>query len=390
MFEYSNNMKREHDNDDGGQNRHKRPRADGFMEALNNGKFELRLLVSTKSAGAIIGKGGENIKRLRSEFDAHVQVPDSNSPDRIVTIVAPDSVVLNVVRDIIPRLEEAPNDRDPCELRILIHQSHAGGLIGRSGSKIKELREKCSARLKIFSMCCPNSTDRVLSTCGESENVLKIVDCVIQELKEIPIKGNSTPYSPFNYDPIRSHEYGGYGGNTHGGPGGGMPGGPPSHPPRRGPGPAGDYGGPGGYRPPPPPPNNNYPPMHGGAGFGPPPPPSQGGANGGGYSGSGAPNSNYGYGPGGAGAGSGGPVTTAQVTIPSDLGGTIIGRGGERIARIRQDSGAQITLEQATGQPERIITITGTEQQIHTAQYLLQQCVRNSQQGRERFGGSHH
>ena len=66
-------------------------------------------------------------------------------------------------------------------------------------------------------------------------------------------------------------------------------------------------------------------------------------------------------------------MKTFQVTIPSDLGGTIIGRGGERIARIRQDSGAQITLEPSNGQPERIITIKGTEQQIHSAQYLLQQ-----------------
>ncbi|PIO56320.1 KH domain protein [Teladorsagia circumcincta] len=62
-----------------------------------------------------------------------------------------------------------------------------------------------------------------------------------------------------------------------------------------------------------------------------------------------------------------------SVTIPSDLGGTIIGRGGDRINRIRDESGAQITLEPSTGQEERVITITGTQAQIHAAQYLLQQ-----------------
>lgn len=38
-----------------------------FSEALAQGKFELRLLVSSKCAGAIIGKGGENIKRIRTQ-----------------------------------------------------------------------------------------------------------------------------------------------------------------------------------------------------------------------------------------------------------------------------------------------------------------------------------
>uniref|UniRef100_A0A8R1HHM8 K Homology domain-containing protein n=2 Tax=Caenorhabditis japonica TaxID=281687 RepID=A0A8R1HHM8_CAEJA len=381
-------MKREHDNDDGDRNgRHKRPKTDGFTEAIQQGKFEVRLLVSSKSAGAIIGKGGENIKRLRAEFNAHVQVPDSNTPERICTMTADEKTVLNIMKDVLPRLEDNFSERDPCELRMLIHQSHAGALIGRNGTKIKELREKCSARLKIFTGCAPGSTDRVLITSGEQKNILAIVEEVMRELKEIPIKGAATPYLPsFNYDPSAISEYGGFPGNMQSG-------GPPHRsqgPPRGPPGPprGGGYGGPA-------PPHNagsggprsfdagDFQQFRGGPGPVPgyamaapgyPPPQQQYGA---------PSNAGYGYGPGG-----GGPVTTAQVTIPSDLGGTIIGRGGERIARIRQESGAQITLEQSNGQSERIITIKGTEQQIHSAQYLLQQCVRNSTQGRERFGGS--
>ncbi|VDK59227.1 unnamed protein product [Cylicostephanus goldi] len=62
-------MKREHTDDDryGNSRNSKRQRGDGFSEALAQGKFELRVLVSSKCAGAIIGKGGENIKRLRNQ-----------------------------------------------------------------------------------------------------------------------------------------------------------------------------------------------------------------------------------------------------------------------------------------------------------------------------------
>jgi heterogeneous nuclear ribonucleoprotein K len=67
-------------------------------------------------------------------------------------------------------------------------------------------------------------------------------------------------------------------------------------------------------------------------------------------------------------------VTTTQVTIPDELAGTIIGKGGERINSIRQQSGARIDLASTTyGSNERIITITGTPHQIQSAQYHLQQ-----------------
>lgn len=51
----------------GGMSGGKRQRPDSYQEALAAGKYELRLLVPGRGAGAIIGKGGETIKRLRSE-----------------------------------------------------------------------------------------------------------------------------------------------------------------------------------------------------------------------------------------------------------------------------------------------------------------------------------
>uniref|UniRef100_A0A915LTD3 K Homology domain-containing protein n=1 Tax=Meloidogyne javanica TaxID=6303 RepID=A0A915LTD3_MELJA len=66
-------------------------------------------------------------------------------------------------------------------------------------------------------------------------------------------------------------------------------------------------------------------------------------------------------------------VTTTQVTIPNELAGTIIGKGGDRINRIRSESGSRIEVGNTYGNDERIITITGTPHQIQSAQYLLQQ-----------------
>lgn len=73
----------------------------------------------------------------------------------------------------------------------------------------------------------------------------------------------------------------------------------------------------------------------------------------------------------------GGPVITTQVTIPKDLAGSIIGKGGQRIKQIRHESGASIKIDEPLeGSEDRIITITGTQDQIQNAQYLLQNSVK--------------
>lgn len=59
--------------------------------------------------------------------------------------------------------------------------------------------------------------------------------------------------------------------------------------------------------------------------------------------------------------------------LSSQLAGSIIGKGGQRIKQIRHESGASIKIDEPLeGSEDRIITITGTQDQIQNAQYLLQ------------------
>merc|ERR1719210_2185022 len=56
------------------------------------------------------------------------------------------------------------------------------------------------------------------------------------------------------------------------------------------------------------------------------------------------------------GGGGGGPTSSTQVSIPKDLAGAIIGKGGARIRQIRQESGANIKVDEAAeGSNDRII-----------------------------------
>lgn len=346
-------MKRQNQ-DDRPQGGNKRYRADPYNDALAEGKFELRMLIPTKAAGAVIGKGGEYIKSLREKYDATLTVPDRSTPERVLTILCRQDDIKSCFTDVLSKLAEEQKGSQ-VEIRMLVHQSHAGAIIGRGGSKIKELREQTGSNIKVFQECCPQSTDRVALFTSSQDKLPDAIGTIIEFVKEIPVKGIQKPYDATNYDPRMAFSYGGFemekrfGGSMGGGPPRGGRGGPP----------------PSSY-------NDPYP-------RGPPGGGGYGGGGSGGYGRSGVPPMGMG-GPGGYMGDSG--VISTQVTIPNELGGTIIGKGGERINRIRAESGAKIDVGSAHGNEERIITITGTQYQIQQAQYLLQQSVRTSEAGR--------
>ncbi|XP_046903960.1 heterogeneous nuclear ribonucleoprotein K isoform X2 [Hypomesus transpacificus] len=412
----------------------KRPAEDvdeeqAFKRSRNSDEMvELRVLLQSKNAGAVIGKGGKNIKALRTDFNASVSVPDSSGPERILSISADIETVGEILLKIIPTLEEYQqyNGMDfDCELRLLIHQSLAGSIIGVKGAKIKELRENTQTSIKLFQECCPQSTDRVVLVSGKSERVVECIKIMLELIAEAPIKGRAQPYDPNFYD--ETYDYGGFtmmfeerGGARRPMGGGGFP-------------MRGGRGGAGGFdrmpasrggRGPMPPSRRDYEEMS--PRRGPPPPhPGRGGRGGGrgrnmplgppirgddrfssydSYRGSSDDRSSsdrrgrpdrYGDNMGGGGYDNssswdsyqsggrasyndmGGPVITTQVTIPKDLAGSIIGKGGQRIKQIRHESGASIKIDEPLeGSEDRIITISGTQDQIQNAQYLLQNSVK--------------
>ncbi|XP_062399584.1 heterogeneous nuclear ribonucleoprotein K [Sardina pilchardus] len=389
---------------------------------------ELRILLQSKNAGAVIGKGGKNIKALRTDYNASVSVPDSSGPERILSISADIPTVGEILLKIIPTLEEYQHHKGmdfDCELRLLIHQSLAGSIIGVKGAKIKELRESTQTTIKLFQECCPQSSDRVVLVGGKAERVVECIRIMLELIAEAPIKGRAQPYDPNFYD--ESYDYGGFtmpfeerGGGGRRPMGGGFT-------PRGGRGGGGGFdrmppGGRGGHSMPPS--RRDYEDMS--PRRGPPPmPPGRGGRGGGrGRSSHMGPphhrrgddhysydsprgnhddrpksdrrgrpadryggdsmndrgyNNNSSWDPYQSGGGRssysemGGPVVTTQVTIPKDLAGSIIGKGGQRIKQIRHESGASIKIDEPLpGSDDRIITITGTQDQIQNAQYLLQ------------------
>ena len=76
-----------------------------FKRSRNTDEMvELRILLQSKNAGAVIGKGGKTIKALRTDYNASVSVPDSSGPERILSISADIETIGEILKKIIPTL----------------------------------------------------------------------------------------------------------------------------------------------------------------------------------------------------------------------------------------------------------------------------------------------
>ncbi|NXS36005.1 PCBP3 protein, partial [Pomatostomus ruficeps] len=300
---------------------------------------------------------GETVKKMREESGARINISEGNCPERIVTITGPTDAIFKAFAMIAYKFEEditnsmsnsTATSKPPVTLRLVVPASQCGSLIGKGGSKIKEIRESTGAQVQVAGDMLPNSTERAVTISGTPDAIIQCVKQICVVMLESPPKGATIPYRPK----------------------------PASTPVIFAGGQA--YTIQGQYAIPHPdqltklhqlamqqtpftPLGQTTPAFPALAAW---------------RESSGAPSC-----PLPAltvfpcicpGLDASPPASTHELTIPNDLIGCIIGRQGTKINEIRQMSGAQIKIANATeGSSERQITITGTPANISLAQYLI-------------------
>ena len=84
--------------------------------------------------------------------------------------------------------ERGGSRREESELRLLIHQSQAGCVIGKAGSKLRDMRADFGVEVKVFAACCPMSTDRIVRVTGSPKKVVKCIVSVVEMLRTVSSK----------------------------------------------------------------------------------------------------------------------------------------------------------------------------------------------------------
>ncbi|XP_045396807.1 poly(rC)-binding protein 3 isoform X3 [Eulemur rufifrons] len=337
-----------------------------------NVTLTIRLLMHGKEVGSIIGKKGETVKKMREESAARINISEGNCPERIVTITGPTDAIFKAFamiaykfeEDIINSMSNSPaTSKPPVTLRLVVPASQCGSLIGKGGSKIKEIRESTGAQVQVAGDMLPNSTERAVTISGTPDAIIQCVKQICVVMLESPPKGATIPYRPkpastpviFAGGQVRADPLAASTANLS----------LLLQPPL----PA--YTIQGQYAIPHP---DQLTKLHQLAMQQTPFPPL--GQTNPAFPGEKLPLHSSEEAQNLMGQSSGldanPPASTHELTIPNDLIGCIIGRQGTKINEIRQMSGAQIKIANATeGSSERQITITGTPANISLAQYLI-------------------
>eukprot|EP00933_Yihiella_yeosuensis_P009661 TRINITY_DN1156_c0_g4_i2.p1 TRINITY_DN1156_c0_g4~~TRINITY_DN1156_c0_g4_i2.p1 ORF type:complete len:312 (-),score=66.69 TRINITY_DN1156_c0_g4_i2:182-1117(-) len=162
----------------------------------------LKFLTPEALASAIIGKGGASIAEMRqktqtklaltehSEFfpgtDCRVLTAQGNTPESLVEV---SSQIISKVSDCV---QNAPSENmgktDELKLKVLVPKTAVGGIIGKGGSNIKQLRETSGAKISISEPATGGPAgDQVVLICGTAqalEYVMAEVNKQVQALCE--------------------------------------------------------------------------------------------------------------------------------------------------------------------------------------------------------------
>ncbi|KAF9346936.1 RNA binding protein, heterogenous nuclear RNP-K like protein [Mortierella sp. NVP85] len=349
----------------------------------------LRALVSTKEAGVIIGKGGKNVADLRDQtgVKAGVSKVIQGVHDRILTVTGTVEGVAKAFELIAKTLLDNPITSSPpgtplnplrasltqtTSIRLLISHNLMGSIIGRQGMKIKYIQDTSSARMVASKDMLPQSTERVVEVQGSVE----AIRAAIEEIGKCLVDDWDRGVGTVLYNPTGPRAPG-TGGNSYNA-------GPSTTGTRNS---NSNHSGN----------NNNYSRTGHGSDFAPRRNEAFGGGghnNNGNNSSSGGSNNSSGGGGGNTStnnSNNGANLRTQEISIPADMVGCIIGKGGTKISEIRRLSGSRISIAKTphdeTG--ERMFTIVGTSESNEKALYLLYGQLEVEKDKRLNMAGDH-
>ncbi|ERT03053.1 poly(rC)-binding protein 2/3/4 [Sporothrix schenckii 1099-18] len=360
--------------------------------------IHIRAVISSPEAATIIGKGGENVSKIRQMSNAKCTVSDyqKGAVERILTVSGVVDAVAKAFGLIIRTLNNEPLG-EPSNahsktypLRLLIPHILIGSIIGKGGSRIKEIQEASGARLNASDSCLPLSSERSLVVMGVADAVhiatYYVGSTLLEQLNErfggpaasayaargggpvglVPGGMQVAPYMP----QAATGNYGRPENYTNNNASGRRPDARSHMPPQPYGAPYGAptaHGGPGPVVP-------MYGAQGGAGGYGAQVPPHHAAPHHGGHQAHGPHGGQpmHSGGPAGPAGGMPGAPLTQQIFIPNDMVGAIIGKGGQKINEIRQISGSMIKInEPQDNSNERLVTISGTEECNRMALYML-------------------
>ncbi|WKY09139.1 hypothetical protein Q1695_001920 [Nippostrongylus brasiliensis] len=166
----------------------KRAHVDG-----DDNNLAVKILIPSAAVGAIIGKGGEAMRNLKNDHQCRVQMSKSSetypgTSERICLVKGRVQNVLGVIDVILQRIREKCEGSTSSdafdhkgvsrgnEVKIVMPNTSAGMVIGKSGANIKDIRETYGCQIQVFpkagSAEAQSSLERIVTLAHEDHSQL--------------------------------------------------------------------------------------------------------------------------------------------------------------------------------------------------------------------------
>lgn len=168
-----------------------------------------RMLASISDTASIVGKGGDTISKIKEESTSRVNVSENlkGIPERVISVRGSAEFVAKALGLIVRAINNEPFNQSSnadskfFTLRLLFPHSIMGYIIGKKGSRFREIEENSAASLNANDQILPASTDRILNITGVADAIHIATYYVAQTV--IEHKQQMTKviyYNPANYN----------------------------------------------------------------------------------------------------------------------------------------------------------------------------------------------
>lgn len=172
---------------------------DRGSKQMKPGALAIKLLVPNSLVGAIIGKGGEEMKKLKEESNCFIRLSQNdkyfpNTTERPCYIEGfPDDIckaVTTIQEKLVndsPRRGPSIDDARKKQCTIIVGSNAAGKTIGKGGENAKRLNSEFSVWVKVMGRddSIPGLEERTVTINGEIENAVKAVKDILDNSLEL-------------------------------------------------------------------------------------------------------------------------------------------------------------------------------------------------------------
>ena len=164
--------------------------------------LRVRILLSRDEAGYLFGYDGILLNQLRQNTGADIILTDPVSPDQILILSGTLDLIFKafslVCRKLWDFLQEihGPGSQRPLVIKLAVHSSQCGSIIGKSGAKVKEIRDMTGANIQVSQDSLPDSSERVVEISGSGEACLQCSYQICVVLQDSVMRGEYVPYNP--------------------------------------------------------------------------------------------------------------------------------------------------------------------------------------------------